>query len=255
MRNRRLTSTAILLVLAVPVGMTGVAYACAPSNWGWTPPGAPSAIAVAPDASAQAPASTPAPDASTQPTSNVTQVTEQPTAQVPVKQASTSPSAKPATSAATEHKRTPVTGANSVKQAPRPVVAPRQTVVATAVVRAPVQRAASPAPSPIKQHGTHHATQPAKPHAASAATSADVTTAPVAAKPTSDQWTASANPVAGLTTDTGTSPAAGTDGRMLFGVALLGFGLVGLFGAFTVVEARRRRVHASSRATSDGARR
>jgi hypothetical protein len=253
MRNRRLTSTAILLVLAIPVGLTGVAYACAPSNWGWTQPGAPSATPVAPDASgAQPPATTSAPDPSTEPASRVTQVSEQPTAQVPVKQAAASPAAKPATSTATETKRSPATHTST--PAPPAGVAPRPVVAPAAAVQPPVQRAVTAA-TPGKTHAAPRATHAAKAHATPAATSTKaVAKTPAAAKPAPDRWSASAGPVAGLSSDTGTSPGVGADGRMLFGVVLLGFGLVALFGGFAVVESRRRRVHSSSRAATDNAR-
>ena len=242
MSSRRLSSIAVLIVLVVPVSLTGLAWACAPSNWGWTPPATPSATPVAPaPQSTRAPAPAPAPAPNAQPAAPVSEAAAQPAAPVteliesPAPQKAPSRSTQPARSSARQP--TPSTAT----QRPSSIVPRAHAVAASAAVQPNATRAAAPTANVTKSAAaTEKVTKKdSRPKSAAAEPKPAASAAPADAK----RWTPPASAHAADTADLA-SPTPGTDLRLLFGAGLLGLGLVAMLGAFTVLEARRRRASA-----------
>ena len=261
MSIRRRSTTMALLVAAIPICLAGVAWACAPSNWGWTPPATPQPTAVVPSASPTTAPPSAAPSPPAEPTSQATQapqgrqatqVTE--SATEPSSAADTAPSrAVHGTPARSKQPARKPAGSTRSGQGSGPVVARTQRSGAPSAAATPATTRSAQAPlTSARDHAaparsTHVAKAKATPSAKAKALPAPSS---ATAQAPADRWTRpAARPADGGLLpqggDTASAPSAGSDVRLVFGAALLGLGLVGLFGGFAVAEARRRRVPAT----------
>lgn len=224
-RTRRLSSAVVLCVLAAGMTSASLAWACTPTNWGWTPPEAPAAGDSAPAPESPSPAepsqaespSVSGPSGVTQPQPADSPVGNQPV-NSPNKQPAQTPSQQPA---------------NVPSNAQGPA-------------EAPVAAAPSPAPelstqsvgSESAESGSSGTKSPNAPAASGpserVATDGDLWSGFTSAK------SSSLNPG-----ENGTAaPAAGPGGALTVGAGLLGFGMVALFGGLAFAETRRRRAQA-----------
>jgi len=238
LRIGRLSSAAALcLVCACTVG-AGLAWACVPRDWGWSPPAAPEATPTAgatDGAGGGAGASAPSGASVTSGNLAPAQATPSQPAPSRSRQQARGNAKSPARTPAQQPVRSPA-GTQTGTFTPRS--APTQTqggAHSTGVVTA-TPRSARPA---VTAHARHAGTKKAgKTTAAS--------TRPVRFLTDGDAWSGAGNSSASLVpnADGSAAPTSGAGTRFGLGAGLLGLGLVGLLAAVAVAGERRRRAPA-----------
>ncbi len=241
----------ILSVLGAGLLSASVAWACSPTNWGWTPP--------TPPASGQGPSSNqppPPPGQASQAatsaqssqaappsvsrTSGLTksqQPAQAPPAQAPSRQSAQTPSRR-STSAPANAQGNAQGGVSTQGPARARSFAgePRSQAAASGV-------SAGHASSPARAGGARNGHAPSASRGASAQAQGG----------TGDLWSAySSHKSSSLTPSVSeaATPAAGPGSQLGVGMALLGLGAVGLFGGVAFAAARRRRALARSSSRS-----
>ncbi len=235
---RRLSSAAVLSVLCACTAGAGLAWACAPSSWGFSAPSTPESTPTPGSGSA---APTPAPESAPSGTSGSlapAEASPSEPAQTPSRQPAKSPVRAPASSPG----NTPSSGGS------RGFV-PRSTL-GGAQSRSGTQSSgtvASSRPARSSRAGdTARGKSKKGKKAARASASSRSTNAVLQAATVGDLWSGFEGKSASLMPSTSdpASPSANAGSQLGVGAGLLGLGLVGLFGGLAVAGARRRRAPA-----------
>lgn len=228
LRIRRLSWVAVLSALSACIVGASVAWACAPSSWGWSAPSTPESTPTSGgDAGAGAPAATAAAAPAAAPAASLAPA--QATASQP---AQSQPAKSPASSPAKQPARSP---ANRPSQA----FVPRSAtgVAAPSVAQSSGSAAQSASSGRAGAARSHAAKKGGK------AITPSRSTATVQAATDGSAWSAAGAKSPSLmpaASDPASSTAnAGT--QLGWGAALLGLGLVGLFGGLAFAQTRRRR--------------
>ncbi len=237
LRIRRLSWVAVLSALCACTVGASLAWACAPSSWGWGEPSTPESTPTSGgDAGAGAPAATPAPAPAPAPAASPAPAQATPS-QPAQSQPTKSPAKTPAQSPA--NRPSPKQPAQSPANRPSQAFVPRS---ATGVTAPSAAQSSGSAP----QSASSGRAGAARSHAAKKggkAVTPSRSTATVQAATDGSAWSAAgakspslmpaASDPASSTTNAGT--------QLAWGAALLGLGLVGLFGGLAFAQARRRR--------------
>ena len=229
--STRRTFGVLLCVLSAALVGASLAWACAPTNWGWAPPAAPGAETPTSGASGSTPASEATPAAA--PTTSggvVVDIPSQP-AQRTVKQHGKGTAGGPAKSPTS----------NTTTRAFTPRVAPSSGIRTSG-------RGAAPKSASPRSHGSAggggraHAARSGKASKSRHASSAANGSRPTTQAASGDLWSGfgKSSSLDGSRTG-GTAPDGGPGGQIALGLALLGLGAVGLVGGLAVAEGRRRR--------------
>jgi hypothetical protein len=226
LRTRRLSSAVVLSVLCACTVGASLAWACAPSSWGFGSPSTPeSTPTTGADAPAASPGSAPSsslPPAEASPSESAQSEPAEGRARTPAKQPARSPANSPS-------------GALVPRGAPGVAQERRSAQSSGAVARTSrSSRSASPG-----RAGTAGPGKAAKGKAAAAPSRSAAT---VQAATDGDAWSGVGGKSASLmpsASDAGT-PSANAGSQLGLGAGLLGLGLMGLFGGLAVAGTRRR---------------
>ena len=246
-RDSKLWFALLLGMLGVGLCGASLAWACAPSDYGWDAPKAPPSETPSSTPPSEIPSSSQG--GSTQspasPGGSALQATQLPPSSVgPGSGPVSSPNSAPVNSPNGAALRSPgrvQAQSPAGRQATRPVA---PVVASTPVVAgAPVAPAAPSHPSAPARDA-----RVVKHHAQSRAAKAQPRATP--SDDLAQGWNAPASErLTGLLaagSSSGSVPSTGADSTLIFGAGLLGLGLAALMGGFTVASARRRRVGASA---------
>lgn len=243
-RRRRLISLVALCLLSASLGGASLAWACTPSNWGWTPSEAPAPSDPSPPPASQpatpAQTSQPAPPTqSAQPASPSTSAPSQVTRSQPASNPSKQPAATKQPAASKQEERTPT----------------KQPATAQSPARAQTEAAASiAAESSGQSSGAESAfsrsSEPVSPRAGGAGSdkSGRTPAAPAPSKGSAtvgNLWSGIGSGKSSSLISSGSDPAAGPGSALAVGLALLGLAAIALLGGFAVTQMRRRRALAA----------
>jgi len=237
--TRRLSSAIVLAVLCACTVGAGLAWACAPANWGWTPSATPEST---PTAGGKAPAASPGPAPSgTLPPAEATP--SEPAAQSeprqPTERRAGTRAKHPARSSA---EKTP-SGASAPLGVAAGLAGDRRAQSPSAVVGRP--QSSGPASSGRGADGRRGEGNGAKDSTRSTET--------VQAATDGEAWSGGDAKGVSLVSsagDSGVATVTSAGSQLRLGAGLLGLGLVGLLGGLAVAGARRRRSLALRWATS-----
>lgn len=245
---RRVSVGVVLSGLSASLVAASLAWACSPTNWGWTPPTAPTPGQGAQPSSAPAPAPQPQHVGSPQSSQTVPPRTSVPSSAIAAQRTS---GASQRTSAHSGTQTAPTASRHAASSQPSTSLGG--------------QRASGPASAPGGFASTRSASTPGGTHVAAAqsrvssprspaprVSAAHRGIGPLAARPeqqggTGDLWSAygSANKTPSLTPSTSgpssSSGGAAPGGQLPVGVVLLALGAAGLLGGLAIGGARRRR--------------
>jgi hypothetical protein len=231
---RRLSSAAILSVLCACTVGASLAWACAPSSWGWSAPATPEST---PGAGSGAPSGSPG----SQSAPSATLAPAEATPAEPPQSQSRQPTQSPARTPARAPSRGPSSAPQSRGFAPQgtPGTQARGDQGSGAVAGTP-SRSADAGSAGVTRSGEAKKAKKSKKRAVASDRSSVAPQAAIDA----DAWSGAGGLSLMPSASDPAGPASSAGGQLGLGIALAGLGLVGLFGALALAGARRRRAPA-----------